>query len=93
MIQESIQLAVDEVGTNGRVTITEYIDWLWENLFLIELTADGNVPASLSRVLFNLVREKEIRIVESGDAAAVDLNGVPRRKGIDRDANSIEVIQ
>jgi len=41
MIQESIQLAVDEVGTNGRVTITEYIDWLWENLFLIELTADG----------------------------------------------------
>ena len=93
MIQESIQLAVDEVGANGRVTITEYIDWLRENLFLIELTADGNVPAPLSRVLFNLVREEEIRIVESGDAAAVDLNGVPRRRGIDRDANSIEVVQ
>ncbi|GAB6878230.1 hypothetical protein JCM17823_05040 [Halorubrum gandharaense] len=93
VINESIKLAVDEVGSGNRVTITDYVDWLWENLLLVELTSDGNVPSPLSRVLFNLVRKEKIRIVESGDAAVVDLNGVPRRKGIDKDANSIEVTQ
>lgn len=93
VIRESIRLAVKDVGTENRVTITDYVDWLWENLLLVELTSDGNVPSPLSRILFNLVRTEEIRIVESGDAAAVDLNGVPRRKGIDKDSNSIEVLQ
>lgn len=93
VISESIRLAVNEVGTGNRVTIDDYVDWLRENLLLVELTTDGNVPAPLSRALFNLVRNEEIRIVESGDAAVVDLNGVPRRKGIDKDANSVEVIQ
>lgn len=93
VIYLSIQLAVKEVGTGSRVTITDYIDWLWENLLLVELTSDGNVPSPLARALFNLARAEEIRIIESGDAATVNLNGVPRRKGIDKDANSIEVLQ
>lgn len=93
IIEQSVQLAVNDLGDGNRVTITDYVDWLRENLLLVELTSDGNVPASLSRVLFNLVSENRIRIVESGDVAAVDLNGVPRQSGMDKDANSIEVMQ
>ena len=93
MIAESVRLAAEARGNGDRVTIIDYVDWLWENLLLVERTSDGNVPATLSRVLFNLVSKERIHIVESGDAAAVGLNGVPRREGIDRDANSIEVVQ
>jgi len=93
LIHESLQIAVEEVGSGDSLTITDYVDWLRENLILVSLTTDGNVPSPLSRVLFNLVRTDDIRIVESGDAAAIDLNGVPRRAGIDREANSIEVLQ
>ncbi|MCL9817776.1 hypothetical protein [Natronocalculus amylovorans] len=93
LIAESIRLAANDVGNGTRLTISDYVDWLWENLLLVELTADSNVPATLSRVLFELVRDEQIRIVESGDAAVVGLNGVPRRSGIDKDANSIEVLQ
>ncbi|WP_254863098.1 hypothetical protein [Halovivax gelatinilyticus] len=93
MIDHSIRLAANEVGSEHRVLITDYVEWLRENLLLIELTDDGSVPASLSRVLFNLVRNDMIRIAEYGDAAAVNLNGIPRREGIAKDANAIEVIQ
>jgi len=92
VIHKSIEFATDAVGSNNRITISNYIDWVRENLILVSLTTDGNVPSPLSRVLFNLVRTEDIRIVESGDAAAIDLNGVPRRTGIDKDANSIEVL-
>lgn len=93
MIHTSIELAVNEAGNGNRVTLTGYLNWLRENLLLVELTSDGNVPSPLARALFNLVRTEQIRIVESGDAATVQLNGVPRRAGIDKDANSIEVLQ
>lgn len=93
IIEESIRLAVDNRGDDNRVRITDYVEWLQENLLLVSLTSDGNVPASISRVLFNLVSENRIRVVESGDVAAVNLNGVPRQSGMDRDANSIEVKQ
>jgi hypothetical protein len=93
IIDQSVRLAVDDRGDDNRVTIANYVDWLQENLLLVNLTSDGNVPASLSRVLFTLVSKNQIRIVESGDVAAVDLNGVPRQSGIDKDANSIEVTQ
>lgn len=92
MIDQSIRLAVDDRGSDDHIPITDYVTWLRENLLLVELTSDGNVPAPLARVLFNLVREDRIRIVETGDIGAVGLNGVPRREGIDKEANSIEVI-
>lgn len=92
MIDQSIRLAVDDRGSDDHILITDYVTWLRENLLLVELTSDGNVPAPLARVLFNLVREDRIRIVETGDVGAVGLNGVPRREGIDKEANSIEVI-
>lgn len=92
MIYQSVRLAVADEGTEGRVTIEDYVDWLRDNLLLVELTGDGNVPSPLARVLFNLVRDGRIRIVERGDVGAVGLNGVPRREGIDKEANSIEVV-
>lgn len=92
IIAESVSLAIEDAGSGRRVTIVDYIDWLRENLLLVQLSGDGNVPAPLSRILFTLVRDERIRIIESGDAAAVGLNGVPRRSGIDADANTLEVI-
>jgi hypothetical protein len=79
LIRRSTELAVDQAGDGARVGLAEYVDWL-------------NVPAPLSRVLFNLVRDGHIRIVESGDAGAVGLNRVPTREGIDSNANAIEVV-
>lgn len=92
MIYQSIRLATEDVGTEDRVTIVDYVDWLRDNLLVVELTGDGNVPSPLARVLFNLVRDGRIRIVERGDVGAVGLNGVPRRGGIDKEPNSIEVV-
>ena len=93
LIEQSIRLAIDEVESDDRILIADYIDWLRENLLLVELTNDRSIPTPLSRVLFNLVRGNRIRIVEFGDAAAVTLNGVPRREGIAKEANAIEVLQ
>jgi hypothetical protein len=92
MVYQSIRLAIEDEGAEDRVTIVDYVGWLRDNLLLVELTDDGNVPSPLARVLFNLVRDGRIRIVERGDVGAVGLNGVPRREGIDKEANSIGVV-
>lgn len=92
LIYQSLRMAVNDVGNDGRVTIDDYVEWLRENLLLVTLTGDRNVPEPLARILFNLVRDGRIRIVERGDVGAVGLNGVPRREGIDKEANSIEVV-
>lgn len=91
LIYQSIILAVNANG-GDRIGLEAYVDWLNENLLLLSLTNDRNVPGPLSRVLFNLVADNRIRIVESGDAGVVGLKNVPSREGIDRDANALEVV-
>jgi hypothetical protein len=91
LIHQSIVLAAEANG-GDIVGLKTYVNWLNENLLLVSLTKDRSVPSVLSRVLFNLVADGRIRVVESGDAAAVGLKNVPTRKGIDRDANAIEVV-
>ncbi|XGI83043.1 hypothetical protein ACEU6E_07105 [Halorutilales archaeon Cl-col2-1] len=91
MIYQSIILASRNTNTSP-MEIRDYIRWLNQNLLLVEMTDDGEIPEPLSRVLFNLVADERIRIVEVGDAAAVGLQGVPSQPGIDTEANSIEVI-
>lgn len=91
LIYHSVRLAIEANG-GERVGLEEYVDWLNDNLLLLSLTSDRNVPGPLSRVLFNLVADGRIRVVESGDAGAVGLMNVPTREGIDRDANAIEVV-
>jgi hypothetical protein len=90
LIYESINWATDDAGRD-RITIQFYEEWLNENLLLVDMGPDG-IPAPLSRVLFNLVADDRIRIVESGDAGAVHLQHVPARRGIDSEANSIEIL-
>jgi hypothetical protein len=92
IVATSISLAVDEIGTDGRVGITDYLGWLRSNLFPVEQTADGDVPAPLARVLYELVRDGRLRLVEFGDAGTVSLARTPRRDGIAPEANTIEVV-
>lgn len=88
LIEASIRLAADGDEYLG---IREYFGWLQQNLLPITLQ-DGAVPAPLARLLFELVRDGTVRLVERGDAGAVGLNDVPRRSGIDTEANTIEVV-
>jgi hypothetical protein len=88
LIEASIRLAADG---DTYIGIREYFGWLQEHLVPVELQ-DGAVPPSLARILFELVREDVIRLVERGDAGAVDLDDVPQRMGIDAEANTIEVM-
>lgn len=88
MILHSIRIAT---GEGSRMPIQEYVEWLRDNLILVELTSELEVPAPLARVLYHLIRSEKIRLVEHGDAGAVGLDRVPRRTGMDRYANSIEV--
>ncbi|WP_082230516.1 hypothetical protein [Haloprofundus marisrubri] len=92
LIYHSIKLAVEE-RNQGRseLSTVEYIDWLQSNLLPVELTSDGEVPPILARILYTLVREGEIRIVESGDAGVVRLGRVPSHAGIDRQPNTIRL--
>ncbi|QSG02812.1 hypothetical protein [Natranaeroarchaeum sulfidigenes] len=92
IVETSIQLAIEERGSNGRIEIEKYLDWLRKNLFPITRTSSGELPASLSRILYNLVRDGTISLVEYGDAGAVSLARTPRRDGIDAEANTIEVM-
>jgi len=93
MIATSIELAVSERGSDGRVGITEHLGWLRENLLAVRLTSGGEVPASLARVLYNLVRDDRIRLVEYGDAGVVSLARTPALDGIAADANTIRVVE
>lgn len=91
LVYQSVVLATQENGEQ-RITLQSYIDWLNENLLLVDLTPDGELPGPLARVLFDLVTDDRIRIVESGDAGSIGLQGVPTKHGVDSEANSIEVI-
>ncbi|MFC6720265.1 hypothetical protein [Halobacteriaceae bacterium SHR40] len=92
LLQTSISLALADRGSDNRVGIEAYLNWLESNLLPIELTADGDIPAPFARVLFNLVKQEEIELVEYGDAGAIQLARTPRADGIDPDANTIKVM-
>lgn len=91
IIYKSIELAVEEAGEHGRIEISQYLRWLRDNLLQVGTTDDGAVPTALARVLYNLVRDRDIQLTEYGDSGAIDLNRTPRRDGIDTEANTIEV--
>jgi hypothetical protein len=93
LIATSISQAVADRGLDRRIEIAQYLDWLRSNLLPVDETSDGEIPAPLSRILYNLVRDGEIELIEYGDAGAVSLARTPRRDGIDAEANTIEVIQ
>jgi hypothetical protein len=96
LIRYSLDLAAEDSaisidGTPG-IVIEQYLRWLRENLLYVETTSDGAIPEGIARVLFELIRDDEIRIVEYGDAGAVTLGGIPPYDGIDSQANAIKLI-
>jgi hypothetical protein len=78
-------------STHTRIEIRDYFEWMRENFLRIRLTDDGNVPEVLARLFEYLSDREEIRLVEAGDASAVDLVNTPHPPTMDPDANSIEV--
>ena len=96
LIRYSLDLAAEDSaisidGTPG-IVIEQYLRWLRENLLYVETTSDGAIPEGIARVLFELIRDDEIRVVEYGDAGAVTLGGIPPYDGIDSQANAIKLI-
>lgn len=95
MILTAIELSIDEKGkevdNKPAIEITDYLQWLRENLLYVETTSDGKVPKGLSRVLFELIRDGYIEYGEYGDTGAVGLDGVPPYEGINREANTITI--
>ena len=96
LIRHSLELAaedraIDIDGTPG-ISIEQYLRWLRENLLYVKTTSDGAIPEGIARVLFELVRDDEIRVVEYGDAGTVALGGIPPYDGIDSEANAIKLI-
>ncbi len=91
LIYKSIELAIGEDGQDGRIGMSQYLRWLRENLLQVTTTDSGAVPTALARVLYNLVRDRDIRLTEYGDSGKIGLNRTPRRDGIDTEANTIEM--
>lgn len=96
LIRYSLDLAAEDRainidGTPG-IVIEQYLRWLRENLIYVETTSDGAIPEGIARVVFELIRDDEIRVVEYGDAGAVTLGGIPPYDGIDSQANAIKLI-
>ena len=93
LVRTSLELAVDDRGVDvdgtPGIEIGQYLRWLRSNLLSVETTSDGNVPEGLARVLFELVRDGDIEVVEYGDAGAIGLGGVPPYEGIASEANTI----
>lgn len=93
LVRTSLELAIEhrglDVDGSPGIEIESYLQWLRENLLYVTTTSDGAIPEGLARVLFELVRNEQIRVVEYGDTGAVDLDGVPPYQGIDRQANTI----
>lgn len=93
IVRASLRLAIDDSGVNvdgsSGIEIDQYLYWLRKNLLYVESTSDGAIPEGLAQVLFELVRDGEIRVVEYGDSGASGLNGVPPYEGIDNQANTI----
>lgn len=92
IVATSVELAVEENGSQNRIDIDEYLTWLRKNLLPVELTSSGDIPAPLSRILYNLVRDDRLRLVEHGDSKVVWLAQTPRRDGIATEANTLEVV-
>jgi hypothetical protein len=96
LVRTSLELAVDDRGIDvdgaPGIEIEQYLRWLRENLLYVTTTSDGQVPEGLARVLFELVRDNEIEVVEYGDAGTIGLGGVPPYDGIDNEANTIKLV-
>lgn len=97
LVLESIRWAAEESSygedAEADVSLVEYLQWLDSNFIRVGYEAGDSVPAVLARVLYGLVKDEVIRLIEYGDASVVSLNRVPTSssQGIDQHANSIKL--
>mgnify|MGYP000710619491 CR=1 FL=1 len=89
----SLELAVEDVGTEidgaPGIETQRYLQWLRDNLLYITTTQDGMIPAPFARILYELVCQDAIELIEYGDAGMVELDGVPPHENIDSETNAI----
>lgn len=78
-------------SSSPRIEIRDYFAWMRRNFLRISLTDDDNIPEVLARVFEYLSDQEDIRLIEAGDAASVDLVNTPHPPTMDPSANSIEV--
>lgn len=88
LVLGSIHLAADG---DRHIEISEYMSWLQTNLLQVTLTSGNEIPEPLARVIYELVRDGQIKLVERGDAGAAGLERVPSHPNIDKQPNTIEV--
>jgi DNA-binding HxlR family transcriptional regulator len=98
LIYESIRIASwsrdsFRQSEEADIGIDEYMVWLHNNLIRIDHTEGDSVPAVLARILFTLVRDERIELIEYGDAGSAELTRLPTQshRGIDKEANSIKI--
>lgn len=92
IIYHSIQRACTEEGRtvdgNPTVEVPTYLDWLRTNLLYLPDDITG-VPAILSRVLYTLLQQEQIRLAELGDQGAVEFERMPTHDRREAAANTI----
>jgi hypothetical protein len=95
LVLKSVELAANEDGRviDGKpaIEIGVYLRWLRDNLLYVNTTSDGEIPAPLARVLFELICDDHIEASEYGDAASIGFSGVPPHDRTDRNANTLRV--
>ncbi|WP_229121682.1 hypothetical protein [Halapricum desulfuricans] len=97
LILASIRRATENYPVQGEkadIEVRDYLEWLDSNLLRIGYSTGGTVPEILTQCLFSLVRSRQIRLVEYGDAGSVTFTHLPNRahSGIDQEANSIKLL-
>lgn len=96
IVYTSVVLAAEEAGGQRDgvpgIEVEAYLDWLQSNLLYVKLTSDGEVPAPLARVLFELIVDGRLEAREYGDAGAIGFSGVPPHDAMDSAANTLRVV-
>jgi hypothetical protein len=94
LIYHSIKRAHDAAGRtvdgNPVIEVPTYLDWLSNNLLYLP-DETGGVPAILSRSLYQLMHDEQIRLAEIGDQGAVAFDRMPTHDRREQSANSIVI--
>ncbi|WP_123538150.1 hypothetical protein [Halosimplex salinum] len=92
IIYHSVERAHGAVGrtvdSNDVIEVSAYLEWLSTNLIYLPDDTAG-VPAVLSRALFHLLKEEQIRLAEIGDQGAITFDRMPSHRRREQSANSI----
>ncbi len=90
LLKALIILYSDEIN-NKIIPLHKYLEWLNFNYFLIRI--EGNkVPDIFCKKIYTLCKEKDIKLIKSGDWRILDLSNKPNYLNIPANTNAIEII-